>query len=111
MQQGQHGVFRLNATTMFRAELISIQWTTPNSGLRQNEGLLEAMTGAIALIWTDGPIPKGRRLAVRHLGGDFNGCVLESNPEADGFVTKLVVYEKSGRTGRRQAMTANPAFC
>lgn len=95
---------------MFHAELISIQWRTP-SGSRQNEGLLEAITGAIAVIWTDAPIPKGRRLAVSHQGGDFNGCVVESIAEADGFVTRLVLYEKSGRVRRGQAITAAPAFC
>ena len=96
---------------MFRAELISIQWRTSSGGSRQNEGLLEAMTGAIAVIWTDGPIPKGRRLEVSHLGGEFNGCVLESIAEADGFVTRLVLYEKSGRIRHGRTLAAAPASC
>jgi len=73
------------------SELISIQWSSSN----REEGLLEGIKAGIAVIWTGTPVPIGERLSVDYMGSDFNGCVLTSAAEDDGYITKILLYERS----------------
>jgi hypothetical protein len=96
--------------TLLCSELISIEWTsTKAGGFRHEEGVLEEITAGIAVIWTNGAVPLKNRLSIRYRGESFNGAVLGSVTDGDGYLTRLVLYGKSETIRPRHAVSLHAA--